>query len=594
MPIRDIIIPETSSSILEPISKEVTGIVLSKLGLYSFFKNNIYITNDYTKASLTNDGDDHNALISKDRCDVVMATSMNPTEMKWDINSFKYTQAYGVVGVRDKSLRPVFCDPIADVQLVEHQLPCTMTLEFSLKFKNREAAFMTISAINNTSLKDSVINYHDLVYEYPLGNDLATSLQQIYALRAPSLTNPDFYTYLKYNSQNAIQKIQQRTGNLIQLVIKRQDIQAYGVLEYNQNTPQVQEQDNGIDRFVVDFTYTIQFARPDVLRLYFPVVIENQLVPNWLLRFQQPNYLATVYGFFQERSMTAYLRSQLSNIPVVVRLPEYDDFRPPQQPAIAAGFAEIFNSALLLETTGPTTIDLNNLGPEISLNPTALQIILLHGQEIFATTGLFNITIYCNGLAVDPSLVSIDTTGVVTLNMTNTSRRYHFSISEATNLRYLSSKWIQTLLEFRTFFPVTIIRNLQYLVNLGYCYIDKTNALLILIQSSIMNLTIDAQIAILISEGHLNSYAYCFATTAEQFATYLMDTTSPVSGRLVYDEYVALCINQGLITQAQLASGYVKTKDGYPFLPSNVRGALGKYFNMPFRIQQSNIVVQQA
>lgn len=594
MPIRDIIIPETSSSILDPVSKEMTNIILTRLGMNGFFGDNIYVNNDYTKPSLTNDSDTHNSLISKDRCDVDMKASMNPSEMKWDINSFKYTQAYGVIGVHDKTLTPIFQDRSAGVRMVEHQLPCTMTLDFTLQFKDREAAFMAISTINNTSLKDSVINYHDLVYEYPLGPDFIASLQQIYYLRQKALGSLNFVQYLQFGSKQAVQYIQSSISGNADLVIKRQDIQAYGVLEYNETSPTVQDIETSMDRFVVKFTYTIQFARPDVLRLYFPVVVDNQLVPKWMLRTQQQNYLATVYGVFQEKSITGYLRDNLSNIPVVVRLPEYDDFRPPLYPVISSGFAEFFDAVLLLDVPGPTTVDMMNLGATIALNPTAVEIMKLHGQEIFDTTGLYNVSVYCNDIQVDPSLLTIDENLVVTVAMTNISNRYHFVISEATNLQYLDRKWIPTLIEYRTFFPVTIIKNLQILIREKYCYIDSSNYLLILIQRQILNLSIDSFIGALITAGHLNQYAYSFATTAEQFAAYLMNTISPVSNRLVYDEYIALCIQNGLLFQGQLATGYIKTKDGYPFLPNNVRGMGGRYFNLPLRVEQVNIVAKRA
>lgn len=589
MPIRDIIIPETSSTILNPISKQLTQIILIRLGMNGKFDNNIIIETPYEKLSLTNDGDTHKALISKDRCNVKMTTSMNPSEMKWDINSFKYTQAYGVIGVHDKTLTPVFEDITAGVRLVEHQLPCTMTLEFELQFKNREDAFYAISAINNTSLKDSVVNYHDLVYEYPMGMDLIYCLSQVFNLRKSTLGTMNFKQYLEVGSNCAVQYIQTRAQDKTELVIKRQDIQAQGVLEYTQTAPEVQGEDDSIDRFVINFTYTVQFARPDVLRLYFPVVINNQIVPPWMLRIQQQNYLATVYGMFQEKSITGYLRSQLSNVPVVIRLPEYDDFRPPYQPVIAAGFAEFFDAILLLDVPGPTTIDLMNLGTEISLNPTAVAIMKLHGQEIFQLTGLFNVSVYCNDRQVDPSLLSIDENLIVTVAMTNATKRYHFVISEATNILYLAARWIDTLIQYRTFFPITIIKNLNVLINKKYCYIDGNNYLLILIQRQISGFKIDAQIALLITAGHLNSFAYSYATTAEQFAQYLMDTTSPVSGKLVYDEYIALCAQQGLIVSGQLATGYVSGRNGYPFLPQNARGMAGRYFNLPLRIEQVTI-----
>lgn len=589
MPLRDMIVEQSSTSIIEPISKQITYIVLRNIGCKEQFGDNVYLINDWTKPSLTAD-EDHNALISKDRCDVKMVVSWNPTELKWDIFSFKYTQAYGITKSFDKTLVPVFHDKTAGVRLVEHQVPCTMTLEFALQFKNRESALMAISAINNTSLKDSVINFHDLSYYYPISVDMLTSLYQIYLLRKDTLNGMSFSTYLTIGTHTAAQYLKQRVGQKAEMIIKRQDIQAIGVLEYNQSAPMIEEQDRSIDRFVVNFTYTIQFARPDVLRLDFPVVICNMMVPKWLLRIQEQNYLATVYGIFQEMSVTGYLRDTLSNIPVVVRLPEYDDFRPPSQPVIGAGFAEFFDAVVLLDEISPTTIDLLALGSDVRLHRTAVEIMQLHGTEIFDTTGLYNIAVYANDRQVDPSLLTIDENLVLTIAMRDKTKRYHLVISEATQLQSLARKWLDVLIQYRTFFPITIIRNLQVLIDQKYCYIDRTNRILMVVNRAIKSLFIDGQIAALIKAHHLPHYAYSYATTAEQFVDYLLHMISPVDGHVVYDHYVALALSQGLLQPGGLASGQVFTRGHYPFLPQDVRGKVAS-FNLPLRVEHVRVVI---
>ncbi len=584
MPIRDIVIVQVSNNILMPIAEQLTNIVLVRLGCFGKFAGNLYVNTEFTKPSLTNN-DNHQALISQDRADIKMSASLNPTEMKWDTMSFRYTQAYGVIGVHEKPYLPVFADPEIDVALVEQQLPCTMTLEFSLQYKNREDADMTISAINNTSLKDSVINYHDLSYTYPVDIDQLSCLWQIYQLRAASL-GITFWDYLKTGTNHAVSWLKSPGTDKAELVIRRQAIQAYGVLEYTETAPQIEAEQISIDRFVVNFNYTLQFARPDVLRLYFPVVIANQLVPKWMLRIQQQNYLAQIYGVFQEMSITRWLRSTLSNIPVVARLPEYDDFRPPANgPALQAGFAEFFAAAVLLDTGSATTIDLLNIGSRIQLSATTIVLLQLHGQAIFDTTGLFNIAVYCNDLPVDTSLLRIDANLVVTLAMTNPLKRYHISLSEATDLSQLDPIWFDTLIAYRTYFPITIIRNLALLIKKGYCYIDHTNWVLKTVNFQILQGLIDGLIARLITAGHLTDYAYSFASTAEQFVDYLLEHHSPVSHRLVYDEYISLCEQLGVLIPAQLASGVVRTRPyRLPFLPAPIRGKIAT-FNTPLRVE---------
>ena len=588
MPIRDLLIEQASSAILEPISQQITYAVLGQLGLSGAFDNNIYITNDYSKPSITSDGDGHNALISKDRCDIKMTVIWVPGT-KWDVNSFNYTQVYGVLSTQDKTLAAVFQDPIAGVRLIEHQIPCSMVLEFSLQFKNRESAFSTISVINNTSLRDSVINTHTLSYSYPISNDMFDSLFEIYQLRQDT-AGVDFWNYLKRYSNGAIQYLQRRTGPQIELVIKRQDIRAMGMLEYTETAPTVQEQDHGIDRFVVDFTYTVQFARPDVLRLHFPVVICNQPIPEKMIRKNMQDAFDLFRGQFQEQSIGRYLNTLKTPTSAVMRLPIYDDFRPPQQFAVAAGFIEFFTAALYLDDTPTTTIDLMNLGGGLQLHATAAALIKLQGAEIFETTGLFNISIYCNGIPVDISCLSIDANLVVTLSMKNKLRRYHLVISEASSLVSLDEKWYPTFIANRTFFPVTVIKNIQRLIHRKYCYIDSKNDLLLLTNRLIQQNAIDIQIKNLIDAKHLNHYAYSYATTAEQFIEYLINTHSPVTQCPVYDEYVKLCVTSGLILESQLSTGDLQRPHGNPVLPLELHGTMSR-FNLPLRIIASTVEV---
>ena len=588
MPIRDLLIEQSSSAIIEPISQQMTYDILRRLGLGGAFNDNIYVTNEYTKPSFTTSGDSNNALISQDRCDVKVVVAWNPTETKWNVDTFKYTQAYGVFSTLDRALTPVFADPVAGIQLTEHQMPCSMSLEFSLQFKNRESAFSTISVINNTSMKDSVINEHILSYSYPISKDMLQSLYTLYLLRLPTV-KLDFWSYLKHYSKGATQYIQRRTGGTeIELIVKRQDIRAIGVLEYNQTAPGVQEQDRGIDRFTVEFTYTIQFARPDVMRLNFPVVVGNKPVPSRLIRHNVLEPVELLTSGLQERSINSYLRTQTTPASIVVRRPIYDDFRPPQQPVGAAGFAEFLVMALYLDDTPTTTIDLLNLGSKLHLHDTVVTIMKLHGRDIFTTTGLFNVTIYCNGIPVDLSRLAIDDNLIITLAMSHQNRRYHVVISEATDLRSLDGKWYQTFITYRSFFPMTLMRNIQRLIDKKYCYIDRDNKVLQFINWAINQLFIDKQIAVLITAGHLNHYAYSYATTAEQFVAYLIHIKSPVSHRSVYDEYVQLCIDTGMLLKEQLTSGQLQTPNGIPVMPGLLRGT-PSLFNLPLRVIMDTI-----
>ena len=579
MPVIFLPISEVTDHILDQVSYQVVDSVLMELGLYGAFKDSIYIYTDYMDGSITHDAN-NDINLSRDRCNVKVEHSVNPNESKWNnVLTFRHTQAYGTFGSDKRSFFPIFRDDVADVQMIEHFVPCSIVLNFSLQFKNKEHAYSTISAIVSQNLNDSVIKTHDIGYEYPLGLSMVTALYQIWKLRTSINTTVPFIEYLKRGTRRAVSYLISKDLTQTEIVIKKSGLNALGVLEFNQARPEVITKEKYPDLFTVDFVYTIQFGRPDNLRFYFPCVVENQLVPSFMIHNPPVSYVSKMVGLFQQHSLYSVLHilDKKSIFPIV--FPEYDDWSVPASAISPEQYFTFFIAGVLLDTP-TTTIDLTDLG-DIKINDIALDIMKREGIDIFETSSIFNVSVFANDIQVDPSLLSIDENLVVTLGMTDLCKRYHLVISEVVDFSILDPQYLQTIIEYRSFFPLTVIRNMQYLIDRKYCYIDSSNQLLRLIHRSIKNLTIDAQIAQLVAAGHATETLYMYASTAEQFADYLMHNSSLDTNRLLFDEYVDLCVSLNLITEAQLPTGYIRNRRGYPLL-GNTGGSGG--FNTPLRI----------
>jgi len=67
-----------------------------------------------------------------------------------------------------------------------------------------------------------------------------------------------------------------------------------------------------------------------------------------------------------------------------------------------------------------------------------------------------------------------------------------------------------------------------------------------------------------------------------------MEVRSPISGRLLFDEFVAQLVHQKLIDESDLPTGYYRTPSGWPVL-SDHGGING--VNTPLRVLSTTIAV---
>ncbi|CAM6000868.1 unnamed protein product [Sphagnum balticum] len=587
MPIANLRVTESSTHIIETVSEQISKQVLNMLGFSHYFKDSFYLRSEYMGGNIATDRN-RDINLTRDRCDVRYDPNLGLTDHKWEALTFKHTQAYGV-SIHDKNaFKPVFHDRDAAVQMTEHIVPCSTILNFSVKFKNREDATLMMTSINNASMGSSVLHPHDIAYDYPLDIKMATALYAIWKMRTSINQTIDFFPYLQKCSNQKISYIESKDQSLKEYVIKRANLKCMGVLECNMRFPDVVKNDDYPDLFVVEFTYTIQFDRPDSVRLYLPVTVENQIVPPFIVKNDQTTFYPKLIGLFQEMSLYSILREFDTVREPLVQLPNYDDWIVPTGYQDRNKYNPFFISAFTLDE-GTTQIDLNHLG-EYVLHPIVIAIMKVLGPSILLTQTIFRVSIFANDKQLDPSLITIDNNLVINMNLTNTLRRYHVVISEINDIGYLDPKWIPTVLQYRTFFPITIIKNLQYLIDRGYCYVDTSNAVLNLIQRAIRNGYIDTQISALIAAGHVNEQMYAYATTVEQLAEYMLHTFSPVTKARLFDEYVNLSVQMGLIAESDLPSGYVVTSRGYPFLSNNaISSASGPLFNTPLRVESVTI-----
>lgn len=581
MPIRDIKIPELMTHVVQPVIEQTVRAVLIDLGLRHYFDDNIMIIAADQALSDTSDGT-HNARLSVDRCNVTYSVNFSGTENKFDTSAFRFTQAHGYFGKDKYEYRPIFFDREADILLTENQVPCTVTMEFNLQFKNnKERAYLTSTAITNKQSQNTVVVPHDLYYDYPLSVLLLKYLYTLYKNKFPD-KQMSFEHYLQAGTKKNISFLKSKTTKDSELVIKKTQINALGFLEYSQSEPEVEKEEQYADRYNVNFNYTLQFARPDMLRFYYPIIVNNKLVPEYMVRAGDQTFVPTITGLQNEMVIANYARDLFAKRETLppAKIPYYDDFIIPNNSHLnLTDFTPLMQEAFLLDEGPVTIVDMKDVGT-YQYNPVILDIIKAHGNDIFDIRGLFNITVFANNVAVDPSCLSIDQDLLISVRMTSKHKVYHYVLSENTNINKIDPKWVKTILEYRTYFPMTIMKNLRYFIDIGYYYIDRSNIVLNVTSTLINTRRIDDILDILVNDGHVDSSIYMFTQTPEQLIDHMTQIYSKSNHAPLYEAYVNICISKGYFKEERLASGYIKTADGYPTL-SNTRV---HNFNLPLRI----------
>jgi len=594
MPIIDFIIPEIDTYVINPITDYVIQYVLRDLNVHHLFndKANIYVSGHNREPSSASDKNT-NIQLRDDACRVIQTSIMNPKNLRWECMSFDNNQSSRVSHEHRPNYKPIFNDPLADIELIEHFTPCTLALEFTLQFMTIEHARMAEMAINNKYLNESTHNSIDLTYHYPLGYSILQVFVLLYRMRKS--IHPEAKNFLEYFEKYAKRKLafMFRPEDMAKgpLCVRRTNLRALGLLEYTQDQPEAIKLEKSTEYYELKFNYTLQFACPNSLRLYVPVTVENQLIPEEIVPNKEPPFsLLALHGELREKSFNTFLSKYQNyprNLSMDIRLPFWNDFNVPKCSLTDRKFSPFFISTVLFEEDADVThIDLADLG-DLSLHPIVLEIIKEHGNDVFSTRGLFNISIFANRSLMIDNSVSMDGS-MLTIRTNDVRYRHNLVISEATEFKYIDNKYVRLMMKYRWFFATMINRNIRHLVDNGIFKLENNNIVHNVMERCMRMGNMDKYLQSLISLGHAKKEIYMYATTAWQLMSYCMDTLSPITKRPLIFELREIGKRTGCLKSISVPDNILTNKDGYPFSSSTAGGLYG--ITTPLRVLETSLI----
>jgi len=557
-------VPEIHTRVTDPIALQIIESILRNLDVYNYFQGAITLKSDRHALSTQKD-DQGRPRVSNDRCDVLVEPMLNPANVRWERNTQAAMTAYWQ-NMKDRYAEdPVFYDETADVVLRECTVPAGIVLEFTMKFNTIDGATKAVNAIISKYRGEGTPVAHDVVYTYPLDMNLLDSLYAVFE-RKGLPPNTNFIDYLRNNSGASSMIDVEVARELVsappaeqrrQLVVRKRQLNAMAVLEYTESKPEAEKVEQYLDRAIVRFTYTLQFARPSVLWLTFPTVVNNELLPGPMFDKNAETFVDALSGIYGETAYSRFMRSYYAakqEPSTVIRFPEYDEWNVPAHSKVAQSrFNSFFVVGLLLDEGGGCTQDLKDVC-DYQLHPRVRDLMQLHVQrgQLQTTYGLYNVSVFENDMQIDSSRITISSDLVMSLTATNKERRYHLVFSEATDASRLDQFWLNQLVQNRCLFPSTVAENLKTLTTLGVYRIVASHALLSVIRMLMDGPTVATAIAWMISETHATPEIWEYTFYPEQLFEYLSMTKSAKSGSrcYLYEIFVQKLVDMGAIDTA--------------------------------------------
>lgn len=496
MPVIDTIIPEITKQCIEPISEQIANRLLFVLGLSNMFMNNVFVTSDDLQNSNFDDPDDRQR-VQSNRCDVKILPGYNPLETIFDISSGYSTDLNSTAKRIMYGDYPVFADPRSRVNMFEVTVPCAVELQFTIRVKSIELSDAVNTMLFSRYMTGgSVYDYNDIVFTYPISDTFILLLYKIYKMQHDVSAAMTFQEYLATGSNNAIGLLvnKDRLSGSTELVMHRYNTRVLGKVDYAGDKHETEDINKVSNRYVINFSYFYQFAKPAVLRMSYPIMINNQQIEGQYIGDPQMMSIGEAKTIHKVRAINDYFyKNNKAQIDLDiayphVRYPFYDDWiRSNAMYANINNHYQTLFTGLMVVQVDPISgvqflsvdikkeifpllpekarLAIEHLINEMNLDPDAFQT----KQDIFRRLSIFDIAVFNHDCMIPFEYLSISNDLVLTVNgPIDITKLYRIVISQIREIRILNSYYIYYMLDNPDYYQDFLAFHMDYLVNHDY------------------------------------------------------------------------------------------------------------------------------
>lgn len=412
-PVRDVV-----SHVFVPITQQITDKFLSDLGLKDIFKHKVYINSD-SSASSESENDDHNPKLKENRALVNMVYNLNPLNVKWPTATFNDVLGGSNFLYNLQDTIPLFQDTRTQTTVFEKCSPANIELTITLNFVDRVLATEAINSLIMLYTAGEKVLLSDFAYNYPMPVDIVTTILGIYK-HTPM--EEEFLDYLVSISGGRISYNVNRhsTGTKKEIVVKKHNAQVVAQIDYDGGKSDAIGTNDSADIYQVQFALTLQFAMPRMQVMTYPIIVQNQVLPEYLIttnpkgQFRKPD---VDHPYFSWEYYRELVNKNRVVTPEVVNIPWYDGWSPNTgSPLRKFNYREFLTVAFTLDNVGvvdgTTSIDITSDLP-YALIPEVLEQYALGGESCLGFDKPFNISVYVNDVLVDSTELEFDGTTLV-------------------------------------------------------------------------------------------------------------------------------------------------------------------------------------
>lgn len=415
---------EQQTHIYEMCAQQLLSHIIDRLGRAHTFAN-VDLQSETRTTSKSVD-EDNNAKINRDRCIATLRQNYNLQSNKWDGNGVTVDLGNGNTlvtgGHNTKTKKPwkwsadtlytVFANEEVQTLLEEQTVGSNFTLEVQMIFTSSTTAAETLQRLYQTFTNGEMIEYFDLVYDYPVPNQILNTLYVINQLAG--YDKQQFFQWLYKNSDSQITLTTNRRveQNSRECVIKRNQKNAMFQIECSQEDIDAAQ----TGKFVVSFNVTCQFSKTDRLLLEYPETVKNRLMPFDYVPVDPEQRLRNEGNIrWQNVAVDGWYKQQEAEIgkPLCVRYPWWDDW-PLSYTSILAkrNYEPFFIGIITLDNiddpTATTDINITTDIPGYALIDEVKQAYKELGARALETGEQFHIGVFADDMQVDPSMLEFD------------------------------------------------------------------------------------------------------------------------------------------------------------------------------------------
>jgi len=408
-------IRDTFTNITYPVAKQAIFNIINTLDIDDYFKGKVFINSDSTAASSGTD-EQHNAKLNDNRLVADIKHVLDPREVKWPAYSFAHAMNDGGSSVTLQNTKPLFFDIVTQTSVFERTLPFNIVLDVTMSLQDRVAVEEIMDKLVSNYVTGAMVYLQDITFSYPLSPEIYGIL-----FGAHKLMGNDITSYVSYLSSRSGERIGLQVNRNSptadkELIVQNNISNVLMEIDYNVAKADKEGEGKSTDLYTINFSVTLQFGRPTMLTVQYPIVMNNQMIPqDMVYGVNQENLRKheTVHPYFTHNKLCEWSKGATSdhNVPAV-RIPWYDNWRAKSTCALVQlKYREFYSIVFTIDDVdnaqGVTTIDLVNDLP-YPIVPEVMDVITEQGAKSLFMTETFAVSVFVNDVIAEPTTLSLE------------------------------------------------------------------------------------------------------------------------------------------------------------------------------------------